>query len=438
MTRQFYYFYSSILPSIMTFLVNYFFSKHMSLTEYGFYGVYYPVFNLVLPFVLWGQASVIMMQYFEENRTSQKALSAEVSQALYIMLGCFLLFGFLLIMAEKLLSISWLQGKDEGLLYLILFAALTESVKQFFYTLSNCLDDYKGFFWTTNIQAVIFAVSLYLMPDLQGLFVAILLSNILCSLYLFVFLSLKYHIKFQPRIQLQLSKTMFILGWPSILSMFLSSAFIYCDRFMINYFKPDIFAYYVLASSLAVGIGVAGISAVLRGQTIRSMIYLQNRKFPEFKRNLVRVEWFLLGLCGLSFILNYILGKSLFIQLFGERFESSFQYIAVLCIGVIILAAAQFYSLILVQLKKMSTIVLLQAVALAFNLVMSFLLSHFFKVEFILLSLLLTNCLYFAMIYWISYRDLFSGAGESLYFPKYLFVTGFVLFGFIFKGNFLA
>ncbi len=410
----------------------------MSLAEYGAYGVYYPVFNLILPFILCGQASAIMMQFFAEKRDNYSPLSADLSQAIFIMSLCFVSYLILLFFGYEIFQIPFLREKKIELLLLISFAAFSEAIKQLFYTLSNCLDDYKVFFWTTNIQAIVFLAVLYFSLSLNGLFTAIIGANILSCLHIYKVLSKNYGLSFRVNFQSKLMKIMFYLGLPSIMSMFLSSAFLYYDRFIIKYFNPQVFSYYVLASSLAVGFGSLGISSVLKAQSIRSLQYLQENKYLDFRKVLRKTEFFLVMLSFLCFGFNYFFGHDLFVLIFGKAFEASFKYIPSLCFSVIILGGAQFYSLILIQMKKFNQLVVLQLSSLILNIILSFVFTKFIRVEFILISFYLTNCFYFVAIYVLSNKNNAQmGLEQKIYFPKYLFVISATFFVTVFKGHFL-
>ncbi len=417
MKRSAFYFYGSILPPAISFLINYYLSKNLSLQNYGSYGLYFSIINLVTPLIMFGQASAVTAIYFSNVSEHLKTLSKYLPNSLYILSG-----SFLLLLATLNIGKGFFPNINHAVLNLILVAGFAEATKQFFYSLTNCRDDFNGYFWSVNIHAVIISGCLYYNVSVEGYLVAFITSNLCVSAYNYLRAILHGGFELQLALNKKLAKELMVLGSPSILSMAVSSASIYYDRFIFKYFNSNVFPQYILASSLSVGIGLLGLSALLKGQTIRSLEYLRDQRHDLFNRLLKNIDIFLTLLCFIALILNFLYGKKILSLVFGSKFEAAFIYIFPLFINVVFLGCCQVYSLILIQAKRLHTAAFIQTACFLFGAVASFALSYFIGPKYIVVGLFLSNIAYFIGIYLQSTKE------HKYYFPKYLCFVGIATF----------
>lgn len=141
------------------------------------------------------------------------------------------------------------------------------TAKIFFTSLVTLFDEYKKYFLLTFIIGILSIIIIVLYPSLEGFFYGVIVSGMFFGVKLHLMNKLEFIAD-----KVFSKKELILLGWIAIPGMIISSLNAYLDRYIISYFYSlEEVAYYSLAATVSIGVGMVFINALIKGTIISTL-----------------------------------------------------------------------------------------------------------------------------------------------------------------------
>lgn len=380
MTRQLYYFISTFFIAGSMFIINYILSQKLSLQDYGLFGLLTPILSNILPFILLGQATAMTSIFFSAEKKASKDIHHELIKSIKIM-GAGILLVFVIVTAAY--SLNFFEKRiTYGLILLVFLASITEAFRTYFLSIINCFDYYKIYFLTVFLYGITALALVYFNPTVFGYFISLAITGLCLAVSLSTLIFKRNKKLLTPDSYSFGYRELLSLGWIAVPGMFISSLSTYLDRYLFNYFfLPSQVGVYVLASTIAVGVGGVFINALLRGQTILIMKNLQDENYVDYHKSVLNIQKVLIGLMFAGGTVFHFIGEWLVLHVFGQKFLAATPYILPLFFIVVFNGMTQFLGSIFIQKKKMTELLVISAIVLCINIGLMSLGIYFFQVK---------------------------------------------------------
>lgn len=396
MNRQLFYFFSTILLSFSNFFINYYLSQKLTLEEYGHFSLIYGAIGITIAFIMLGQATAITSVYFSDEKKDSKNIHRELISSYQL-----IFFSFLIV--SSVVFIGWeIKYKNEyEFEYLLFFcvAVLFYTLQTFFMSLLTVFDSYKINFILSIFITVILIVNIVENPTLNGFLIGLILSGIV-SIIFGIYSHYKHHKLENIEANIFKRKDLFKLGWIAIPGMLISSLNTYLDRYIIEYFLGlKVVAYYSLAATLSIGIGMLFVNSIIKGSLITILKALQDNNIATVLKSRKKIQLFFLLISFFALVINYSIGENLIIHIFGEKYKESIPLMLPLFYYTLINGLSHIYAQVLVQKKKLYILVNISIFTVLNNIVFSLIFINIFNVKGIIFALLMSAIISLILIY---------------------------------------
>lgn len=386
--RKIYFFLATIISSFSTFFINYYLSQKLDISSYGEFSLLFGFFALLSSIIIFGQSVAIGVVFFSDEKKGCKNIIKELNHSYKLM-------GYAYIGVSLLLYSYWyFFAAKYSFVLLILFcvALLFATAKIFFTSLVTLFDEYKKYFLLTFIMGVLSIIIIILNPSLEGFLYGVVVSGIVAILF-----GSNLHLmnKLESIGNKVFSKKELIsLGWIAIPGMIISSLNAYLDRYIISYYYSlEEVAYYSLATTVSIGVGMVFINALIKGTIISTLQALQEKdvsKYLAIHNENIKI---FLGLTIVAFGVYYAFGEWLILAVFGEKYINSIPYMLALFYYVLMNGVSQVLGQSLVQQKKLYVLFYISVFTIALNLGLSIVLNYSFGIKGIVIALLISGYL---------------------------------------------
>jgi len=394
-SRQAYFALSTILLASGSFFVNYYLSQKMTLAAYGEFSLVYALVVLTIPLVMFGQATSITAAYFSDEKRDCNNISREISTSYKI-----IAYAFVATSTIALFIYQVFYRKEYELYFVIwlLVAVLLGALKEYHLNLIVIFDRYKTYLTVSFVATLASAFSVLIRPDILGYLFSIVVSSI-------VFLVFGIFLYMEGRSNSLKSRTfsqkeLVILGWVAIPGMLVSSLNSYIDRYMINLFiEIEDVAIYSLASVVGVGVGLTLITAILKGSSISVLRSFQIGNYDKYLNIQKNINHLLIALALTSTAGYYAAGEWLVVNIFGNKYIDSANYILPLFLAIIVVGQRQIYASPLVQKKEMHILLYISIFIVALNVALNILFIQILGIKGAILAMFLAAIVDLTIVY---------------------------------------
>lgn len=421
-----FYFISTILLSFSNFFINYYLSQKLSLEDYGHFSLIYGAIGIVTAFIMLGQATAITSVYFSDEKKYAKNIHNELLSSYQLMI-----FSSLIVISILFIGWNVKYRNDYTLEYLLFFciSIVFYTFQTFFMSFLTLLDKFKTIFLLSLFIGIILIANIIINPSINGFFIGIILSGIVS--FIFGIRNHYYHNKIENiKANIFIKKDLFKLGWIAIPGMLLSSLNAYLDRYIIEYyFDLNQVAYYSLAATLSIGIGMVFVNSLVKGSIVTILKAIQDNDIDVIIKSKKNIQLIFLLIALFLFIINYFIGKELVIYIFGEKYKESFPFMLPLFYYALINGMGQIYGQVLVQKKKLYIFVYISIVSVLNNILFSIIFINIFGIKGVVFSLLLSSVISLYLIYnfSIKYQKYISFPYLTLFSIAFLAILSLVI-----------
>lgn len=400
MNKKFYFFLATIISAFSTFFINYYLSQKLDVSSYGGFSLLFGFLSIVSSVTLMGQATALTSVFFSDEKNGYKNIVKELNHSYKLMGYAYISVGFSL-------CIYWyfFDTKYSFALFLLFYVALLfATAKIFFTSLVTLFDEYKKYLLLTFIMGVLSIIIIVLYPSLEGFLYGVVVSGIVAMLF-----GVKLHLMNKQESigdKVFSKKDLISLGWIAIPGMIISSLNAYLDRYIISYFYSlEEVAYYSLAATVSIGVGMVFINALIKGTIISTLQALQEKnvaKYLSIQNENIKI---FLGLAVVAFIVYSTFGEWLVLSVFGEKYANSIPYMLALFYYVLMNGVSQVLGQSLVQQKKLYVLFYISVFTVALNLVLSVVSNYPFGIKGIIIALLVSGYLNNFIIFYYAKKD---------------------------------
>jgi len=409
MNRKLYFFMATILSAFSAFFINYFLSQKLDVALYGKFSLLFGFLAIVSSIMLMGQATALTSVFFSDEKNTYKNIVIELKHS-------YTLIGYAYISVSLLLYIYWYFFDTTYSLNLFILFCVTllfATAKIFFTSLVTLFDEYKKYFLLTLIMTLLSIIVIILIPSLEGFLYGVIVSGFISILFV---IKLHFNNKSEqvaPKIFSK--KEMISLGWIAIPGMIVSSLNAYLDRYIISYFYSlEEVAYYSLATTVSIGVGMVFINALIKGTIISTLQALQEKDVTKYLAIQNENMKIFLGLAIIAFMVYYAFGEWLVLSVFGEKYANSTPYILALFYYVLMNGVSQVLGQSLVQQKKLYILFYISVFTISLNLALSIALNYPFGIKGIIIALLVSGYLNNFIIFYYAKKNF-----EFIKFPYF-------------------
>lgn len=399
MIRQLFYFISTILLSFSNFYINYYLSQKLSLEEYGNFSLIYGAISITTSFIMLGQATAITSVYFSDEKKDVRHIHFELISSYQLISFSFLIVSFIILIGWK---IEYENTYTFEYFLLFCIAILFYTFQTFFMSLLTLLDKYKNNFILSIFIAIILITNILNNPSISGFLIGIILSGVV-SLVFGLIIHYKHYKHYKigfPNGSFFNKKDLFKLGWIAIPGMLISSSNAYIDRYIIEYyFDLKIVAYYSLAATFSIGIGMIFVNSLIKGSIVTILNALQNNNIDILLKSKRNIQLLFVFIATFVFIIKYLVGTDLIIYIFGEKYKESIPFMLPLFYYALINGLGQIYGQVLVQKKKLHVLLYISIFTVLSNIVLCFVFIKIFAIKGVVFSLLVTSIISLGLIY---------------------------------------
>ncbi len=372
MKRQLYFIFSTILLSGGSFFVNYYLSQELTLARYGEFSLIYSLIAIVVPFMMYGQATAMTTIYFSDEKIGSRNIGKEMLTSYKIMSLAFLASSLIILIVWK-----EFYANDYNIIFisLIIVASLFSSLGSYYQNIIVIFDKYKIYLLVSVICFIVVVFNILLKSTIQGYLTGLIYSSLVLILF-GIFLHVRnYHKKLSSKIFTK--KELHVLGWVAIPGMLITTLNGYIDRYTLAYYLDmESVAYYSLAATLAIGIGFVFISSILKGSMVSMLDSIQNKDRIRHLSIHSNINIALSIIACVSVFIYFIIGEWLVITIFGVKFQDSIDFIMPLFLTMILTGVVQSYSQPLLQKKKLYILVNISIVVVLINIILNVLLIN--------------------------------------------------------------
>jgi O-antigen/teichoic acid export membrane protein len=407
--RKVYFFLATIVSAFSAFFINYYLSQKLDVLLYGEFSLLFGFFALLSSVIIFGQTVSIGVVFFSDEKNGYKNIVKELNHSYKLMGYAYVSVGFLLYIYWYFFDTKY----SFALFILFCIALLFATVKIFFTSLVTLFDEYKKYLLLTFIMGVLSIIIIILYPSLEGFLYGVVVSGIVA-----MFFGSKLHLmnKLESIGDKVFSKKELIsLGWIAIPGMIISSLNAYLDRYIISYFYSlEEVAYYSLATTVSIGVGMVFINALIKGTIISTLQALQEKDVTKYLAIQNENMKIFLGLAIIAFMVYYAFGEWLVLSVFGEKYANSTPYILALFYYVLMNGVSQVLGQSLVQQKKLYILFYISVFTISLNLALSIALNYPFGIKGIIIALLVSGYLNNFIIFYYAKKNF-----EFIKFPYF-------------------
>jgi O-antigen/teichoic acid export membrane protein len=354
--------------------------------------------GLLLPFMLFGQATSMTLAYFSDEKKGCNNISAEMTTSYKIMGLSFIATS---VIVFGIWNFFYITEYTISFVVLFLFAVFFNSLKAYYLNIIVIFDRYKLYLLTTLLSSLVLISIVLLKPSTSGYFLAVIFNSIIliiAGLYLH-----KQNHQIQLKSKRFGGRELFVLGWAAIPGMLVASFNSYVDRYTIGYFLDlEVVAYYSLAAVVGVGAGAVIVTSILKGSSVSILQILQENNRDKHSKLQKNINYILVALAVASTITYYFIGERLVINIFGEKYINSIDYILPLFLTIILNGLVQIYSTPLVQKKKLYVLLYIGIFVMIINVILNIFLLNFVGVKGVVLAMFLATLVNLIMVYFYS------------------------------------
>ncbi len=388
MNRKVYFFLATIISAFSAFFINYYLSQKLDVSSYGEFSLLFGFLAIVSSVTLMGQATALTSVFFSDEKNGYKNIVKELNHSYKLMGYAYISVGFLLYIYWYFFDTKY----SFTLFILFCVALLFATAKIFFTSLVTLFDEYKKYFLLTFIIGILSIIIIVLYPSLEGFLYGVVVSGIVAMLF-----GVKLHLMNKLEFiadKVFSKKELISLGWIAIPGMIVSSLNSYLDRYIISYFYSlEEVAYYSLAATVSIGVGMVFINALIKGTIISTLQALQEKdvaKYLAIQNENIKI---FLGFAVVAFMAYYAFGEWLVLSVFGEKYANSIPYMLALFYYVLMNGISQVLGQSLVQQKKLYVLFYISVFTVVLNLVLSIVLNYPFGIKGIIIALLISGYL---------------------------------------------
>lgn len=401
MNRRAYFIFTTIILALGVFFVNYYLSQNLTLIEYGKFSLIYASMGLVLPFMLFGQATSMSLAYFSDEKKGCNNISNEMITS-YKIMG--LSFIFTSVSVIGIWSFFYTIEYTISFVMLFLFAIFFSSLKVYYLNIIVIFDRYKLYFLTALLSLIVLVLIVALEPSINGYLLAVILSSTICII-IGIYLHKSHH-KTSLKSKNFSGKELFILGWAAIPGMLVSSFNSYIDRYTLGYFLDlEVVAYYSLAAVVGVGAGTVIVNAILKGDSISLLKIYQKGDMDEYEQLENKINYMLAAFAVISVVTYYFFGEWLVVNVFGEKYRTSVDYILPLFLIIVLTGVIQIHSIPLLQKKKLYLLLYIGIVVMIINVILNLLFITLIGVEGVILAMFIATLIHVVAVYFFSKKE---------------------------------
>lgn len=407
--RKVYFFSATIISAFSAFFINYYLSQKLDVPSYGEFSLLFGFFVLLSSVIIFGQSVAIGVVFFSDEKKGCKNIIKELYYSYKLMGYTYVIVGFLLYIYWYFFDTKY----SFTLFILFCVALLFATAKIFFTSLVTLFDEYKKYLLLTFIMGVLSIIIIVLYPSLEGFFYGVIVSGIVA-----MFFGVKLHLMNKLEFiadKVFSRKELILLGWIAIPGMIISSLNAYLDRYIISYFYSlEEVAYYSLAATISIGVGMVFINALIKGTIISTLQALQEKdiaKYLAIQNENIKI---FLGLVVVAFMVYYAFGEWLVLSVFGEKYANSIPYMLALFYYVLMNGVSQVLGQSLVQQKKLYVLFYISVFTVVLNLALSIALNYPFGIKGIIIALLISAYLNNYIIFYYAKKDF-----EFIVFPYF-------------------
>ena len=276
--------------------------------------------------------------------------------------------------------------------------------KVYYLNIIVIFDRYKLYFLTALLSLIVLVLIVALEPSINGYLLAVILSSTICII-IGIYLHKSHH-KTSLKSKNFSGKELFILGWAAIPGMLVSSFNSYIDRYTLGYFLDlEVVAYYSLAAVVGVGAGTVIVNAILKGDSISLLKIYQKGDMDEYEQLENKINYMLAAFAVISVVTYYFFGEWLVVNVFGEKYRTSVDYILPLFLIIVLTGVIQIHSIPLLQKKKLYLLLYIGIVVMIINVILNLLFITLIGVEGVILAMFIATLIHVVAVYFFSKKE---------------------------------